>query len=201
MLYYLGDVEILKTIEVPKDYKLGNGELDFKKNMTAKEILSVKKAQGNFPDSVKIDSEMPLLDVLPRLLDSPQHQLVVIEEEEMMGIVDETSLLEGIGRMIAARDDCSVITVECAPEDYCASVISHAVEDSDAHLVDLLTAPTENGLMRVTLRVRHSDPSAAVRSLERYGFKVVEAHSSSDTIQSMEIATERLLSLQALMNV
>lgn len=169
--------------------------------MTAKDILSIRKPEeGKMPNS-KIDSDMPLLNIIPRLLDSKKRELTVVEEGEKIGIIDESSLLEGIGRMIAARDDCSVITIECAPEDYCASVLAHAIEDSDAHLVDLLSAPGENGHIRVTLRVRHSDPTAAVRSLERYDFHVIDAHSSGDTIQSMEIATERLLALQALMNV
>lgn len=110
-------------------------------------------------------------------------------------------MLEGIGRMIAPRDDCSVITVECAPEDFSASLMAHAVEDSDAHLVDLLSTPSDNGNLKVLLRVRHTDPAAAVRSLERYNFKVTDAHAASDSIMSVEIATERLLSLQALMNV
>lgn len=169
--------------------------------MTAKDILSIRKPEEGKMPNPKIDSDMPLLNIIPRLLDSKKRELTVVEEGEKIGIIDESSLLEGIGRMIAARDDCSVITIECAPEDYCASVLAHAIEDSDAHLVDLLSAPGENGHIRVTLRVRHSDPTAAVRSLERYDFHVIDAHSSGDTIQSMEIATERLLALQALMNV
>lgn len=169
--------------------------------MTAKDILAIKILDTDSIPDVKVDSDMPLFDIIPRLLDSNSHELAVMEEGELLGIINETSLLEGIGRMIAARDDCSVITVECDPRDYSASALAHAVEDSDAHLVDLLTAPGENGLITVTLRVRHSDPTAAVRSLERYDYHVVEAHSSGDDFQSMEIATERLLSLQALMNV
>ncbi|MCH5234123.1 MAG: hypothetical protein J1E16_02425 [Muribaculaceae bacterium] len=169
--------------------------------MTAKDILSIRKSENSPVSNSQVESEMPLLDVIPRLLDSKNRELTVVEDGEELGIIDQTSLLEGIGRMIAARDDCSVITVECAPEDYSASILAHAVEDSDAHLVDLFSVPGENGQVKVTLRVRHSDPTAAVRSLERYDFHVLEAHSSGDNIQSMEIATERLLSLQALMNV
>lgn len=169
--------------------------------MTAKDILSIQsRGEMNLP-ATKVDADMPLIDIIPRLLDSPQRALAVEEDGNIIGMIDEGSLLEGISRMIVPRDDCSVITIECDPQEYCASVLAHAVEDSDAHLVDLFTAPGENGHIIVTLRVRHSDPSAAVRSLERYDFHVVEAHSSSDNIQSMEIATERLLALQALMNV
>lgn len=155
----------------------------------------------SFPPLAKIEADLPVIEVIGRLLDTDSRQLEVVEDGETMGIIDQTSLLEGVGRMIAPRDDCSVITIECDPEDYCASQLAHAVEDSDAHLVDLFTSPGKNGRMIVTLRVRHSDPTAAVRSLERYNFNVVEARSSGVNMQSMEIATERLLSLQALMNV
>ena len=169
--------------------------------MTAKDILSIRKPEVEGVPHSQIDSDMPLIDVIPRLLESNIRELGVVEDGTEVGVIDQTSLLEGIGRMIAARDDCSVITVECRAEDYSASIISHAVEDSDAHLVDLFSVPAEEGKISVTLRVRHSDPTAAVRSLERYGFQVMEAHSAGDSMQSMEIATERLLSLQALMNV
>lgn len=169
--------------------------------MTAKDILSLRTLEGTQPAAEKIDAEMHLLDVLPRLLDTNSRELSVMDEGQHIGNIDQASLLEGLGRMIAARDDCSVITLECSPEDYSASVLAHAVEDSDAHLVDLFSVPGENGKVLVTLRVRHYDPTAAVRSLERYGFTVTDARSSGESVQSMEIATERLLSLQALMNV
>lgn len=169
--------------------------------MTAKDIISPLVQKAVETPLSKVDSDMPLLDIIPRLLDSQSHELAVVEDGRQLGIINETSLLEGIGRMIAPRDDCSVINVECQPSDYSASALAHAVEDSDAHLVDLFSAPGPEGQLSITLRVRHSDPTAAVRSLERYGYHVVEAHSSADDFQTMEIATERLLSLQALMNV
>ena len=169
--------------------------------MTAKDILSIKKIGDSVGADTRIDSDMPIIDIIPRILDSRNRELTVMENGEPIGIIDQSSLLEGLGRMIAPRDDCSVITVDCAAEDYSASLLAHAVEDSDAHLVDLFSSPGENGRVLITLRVRHSDPTAAMRSLERYDFHVIESHSSGDTIERMEIATERLLSLQALMNV
>ncbi|MCH5229777.1 MAG: hypothetical protein J1F12_07285 [Muribaculaceae bacterium] len=169
--------------------------------MTAKDIISISKLPGNVSSAEKVEWDMPVFNVLSRLLESKDRRLSVMEDGEEVGIIDRDSLLEGLGRLIAPRDDCSLITIECAPQDYSAGVIAHAVEDSDAHLVDLFSTPAENGKIRVTLRVSHSDPTAAVRSLERYDYEVVEAHSSGDSLQSMEIATERLLSLQALMNV
>lgn len=146
-----------------------------------------------------VPSDMPLVDVLPRLLDAPNHLLGVEEEGHCLGFIDQTSLLEGLGREIAPRDDASLITLECTPSDYSASRIAHAVEDSDAHLVDLWTVPAEKGMLKVNLRVRLNDPTSAVHNLERYGYEVIEASGAS--YQDAGLAFERLLGLQALLNV
>ena len=169
--------------------------------MTAKEIMTCRQVDKCLQPLKDIDAGMPVIEVLPRLLDSPGHLLSVTEYGEKIGIIDETSMLEGLGRMIAPRDDCSVITIECAPEDYSASMFAHAVEDTDAHLVDMNSMPSDNGMIRVTLRVRHTDPTSAIRSLERYNYHVIDSYTTGETLQELEIATERLLSLQTLMNV
>lgn len=171
------------------------------RSMTAREILSPGKTVAERKPARIIDADMPLIEVLPRLLDTPMREVGVNDGDVSLGVIDQTSMLEGLGKMIAARDDCSVVTVECRPEDYSASLLAHAVEDSDAHLVDMLTTPADDGNIRVTLRVRHSDPTAAVHNLERYDFHVVEAHGADGNSRDAEIAVERLLSLQTLLNV
>ncbi len=165
----------------------------------AKDVISrIQPLQESFA-GVTVSGEMPLVDVLPRLLDAPGRIVGVEEDGERVGVIDQTSLLEGLGRMIPARDDSSLVTLECAPADYSASRISHAVEDSDAHIVDLWSSPAENGKIRVTLRVRRSDPTPTVHNLERYGYDVVEA--SASDYQDAEVAWERLLALNTLLNV
>lgn len=172
-----------------------------RKKMTARDILSPGKTMAERKPSRSVDADMPVLEVLPRLLDTPVREIGVTDGMVPIGIIDQTSMLEGLGRLIAARDDCSTVTVECRPEDYSASLLSHAVEDSDSHLVDLLTTPGFDGTLRVTLRVRATDPSAAVHSLERHDFKVVDARGAEDQTRDSAIAIERLLSLQTLLNV
>ncbi len=81
--------------------------------MKAKEaispVLRPEKA-GRLP---QVGGETPLIEVLPRLLESPRHLLEVDEEGVAIGVIDQTSMLEAMGRMIAVRDDSSVVTVEC----------------------------------------------------------------------------------------
>lgn len=164
--------------------------------MTAKDAISTNVNQSPLR---AVESDMPLLEVLPRLLDAPGRLLGVTRGGDTLGVIDEVSLLEGLGRLIAPRDDSSVLLVECAPHDYSASALAHAVEDVDAHLVDLISHPTADGKLHVTLRVRTTDPTQAAMSLERYGYRVIEAPHAPDIDNA--ILAERLASLQTLLNV
>lgn len=173
----------------------------FKSIMTAKDILNPFADTAQSRPQKTVDAGMTLFEVLPLLLDTPRREVGVTDGDALLGVIDQTSMLEGLGRLIAPRDDSSVITVECAAHQYSASQLAHAVEDSDAHLVDLLTSPGRDGNITVTLRVRHSDPMAAVHSLERYGYHVVEARGSHGDPAGSAIALDRLLSLRTLLNV
>lgn len=166
--------------------------------MKAKEAISHIHQE---PDAQvhSVPADMPVIDVLPLLLDSPRHEVGVEEDGRLLGIIDGASLLESLGRLISARDDSSVITVECNAADYSASILAHAVEDNDVHLVDLLSHPAVDGKISIMLRIRCSDPTAVIHTLERHGYNVVEV-SAGNTANS-EIAAERLLGLQVLMNV
>lgn len=167
--------------------------------MKASEIISTELKAENLRPEQTVDSEMSMTDILPLLLDAPEHRLGVTSDGEYIGEIDEHSLLEGLSHLISSRDDTSTLVVEVSPSAYSASSIAHAVEDTDTHLVDLWSAPGRGDLIEVTLRVRCDDPSRVVASLERYGYEVKEI--SGKYYQDSEIALERLLSLQTLLNV
>lgn len=146
-----------------------------------------------------VSADSDVMNILPRLLDTEDHRLGVTDDEKMIGIIDEASMLAGLGRLISPRDDCSIIVLETSPSGYSASHIAHAVEDAEVHLVDLLTSPGKGDTLRVTLRVRTIDPSAVISNLERYGYEVVESEALQD--KNLEIAIERLLSLNTILGV
>lgn len=84
--------------------------------------------------------------------------------------------------------DESRLLVGCRRSDYSASLIARAVEDCDAHVLNLnvtaITSPTEANDLVVDLRVNHRNTLAISRSLSRYGYDVIEARSGdadSDT--------------------
>lgn len=167
--------------------------------MKARDAVSLQRAKELPSPKGTVDGGVHLLEVLPRLLDEPGRELGVTAEGAECGVIDQASLLEALGRMIVPRYDCSVIEVECPASDYSASHLARAVEDSDVHLVDMITTPLEGNRLRVTLRVRCEDPTATVHCLERYGYDVPEVygHENAGYTASME----RLMALQTLMNV
>ena len=76
-----------------------------------------------------------------------------------------------LGRLFPYTPDSSSLTVECPASDYSASSIARAVEDCNAHLLNL------NVTSVVDLRVNHRNADAVSRSLERYGFMVTSKDS------------------------
>lgn len=75
--------------------------------------------------------------------------------------------------------DASSLVIACGQQDYSASVIARAVEDCDAHLVNLnvLADRTPYGGVKVALRIDHRNASAVARSLQRFGYEVMEVES------------------------
>lgn len=84
-------------------------------------------------------------------------------------------------------EDWSVLIVTCSRSDYSASRIAHAVEDCDCHLLNLnVTAGCDGDSDRplIELRVSATNVTSVARSLERYGFEVLDMRSSSASLVS-----------------
>lgn len=74
----------------------------------------------------------------------------------------------------ATLPDTTDLLVSCSPADYSASAIARAVEDCDAHLLNLCVNPRRDdaGRLQISLTVNRLNGTAIARSLERYGFSV-----------------------------
>lgn len=111
-------------------------------------------------------------------------------------------------------EDSSRLLVGCRREDYSASRIAHAVEDCNAHLLNLnvtsfgdktdYSADAPEGAddakfpVVFDIRVSHRNAASISRSLERYGYTVLEA-SGDDTRD--EVTTDRIEGLMRYLEV
>lgn len=77
-------------------------------------------------------------------------------------------------RLFPPNEESCELSVACRREEYSASRIAHAIEDAEAHLLNLnvTSETTELGEVIADIRISHRDAGAATRSLERYGYRV-----------------------------
>ena len=87
----------------------------------------------------------------------------------------------------AGTEACELL-VACSPEDYSASRLARAVEDCDAHLVNmnLTGVRTLASELVIALRVALTNPNPVIRSLERYGFRIISSYAPVDFINEEE---------------
>ncbi len=108
--------------------------------------------------------------------------------------------------LFAPAAEASLLLVACRRADYSASRMARAVEDADAHLLNLnVTALPADDFMPdsvvVALRVGRRDATPVVRSLERYGYEVLDfasdspADADADSLDTARLNAAALLRL------
>ncbi|MCM1138194.1 MAG: hypothetical protein NC221_07100 [Duncaniella sp.] len=98
-----------------------------------------------------------------------------------------------MARLFPPVEESSTLLLTCRRGDYSASRIAHAVEDCDAHLLNLnVTSDTESldNRIAVEIRVSHRNPVSVARSLERYGYEVddVDVRAMDDDVIQARVA-------------
>ena len=167
--------------------------------MTAIDLITLRYDLQPHPGSPKVSIVSTLYEILPRMAESADCTVDVTRDGLTVGCIDAPAAIRALSETFTRSDEAAVLTVECAREDYSASLLAHAVEDVDAHLLNLSVMPAEGGRLNVSLRIGHRDPQAAIHSLERYGIHVTEAYAGSHA--SPPALDERLAALQVFLNV
>lgn len=115
-----------------------------------------------------------------------------------------------VDRFPALGDWC-MLTVGCRRADYSAALVARAVEDCNAHLVNLNVLsfgdayegtadgePVFDVVFEVRATVRNA--TSVARSLERYGFSVLDSQCSAEADSQPDTDRERLAALMRFLN-
>lgn len=139
--------------------------------------------------------------LLDALASSPRGSVAVVNPDgDCEGVITVGQMLAWMSRnMLPARADASWIVAECAPSQYSASRVAHAVEDADAHLLDLFTSRESDSTLRVFIRVALLDPTSAARSLERYGYEIIDYRAADGGF--VPASRQRLDQLSVFLNI
>lgn len=121
-------------------------------------------------------------------------------------------------RLFPYSEDASTLVVSCPKHEYCASQLCRAIEDCDAHVLNLNIIDTGTtgvsdgtGIPRldidyedtprtyIELRISHRNTDAAARSVARYGYTVEYTRDAVGTAKGD--IDGRLESLMRILNV
>lgn len=100
----------------------------------------------------------------------------------------DNKAFEELKRLLPDRHDTSRFTVVCRADDYSAGRIARAIEDCDAHVLNLnLTSDDAGeGLVAVDVRIDRNDASSIVRSLARYDYAVSGFENENMTVSESD---------------
>ncbi|MCH5346423.1 MAG: hypothetical protein J1E63_04900 [Muribaculaceae bacterium] len=105
-----------------------------------------------------------------------------------------------LNRLFPEIEDSTSITAAIGMANYSASAIARAVEDCNAHLLNLnvtadgaIPSGYDAGEVVVDLRVDMRHAMGVIRSLERYGYRVLAATSGGRTVDVADGATEDVI--------
>lgn len=103
--------------------------------------------------------------------------------------------------MFPTVEESVELSMECEAGEFSASRIARAIEDCDAHLLNMnvTSKKGDGGVMTVMLRAGMRNVALAISSLERYGYRVVEVYGSDSNGDST--LSERINDMLRRMNV
>ncbi len=98
--------------------------------------------------------------------------------------------------------EASRLIVACSPDDFSASVLARAIEDSDAHLINLNVTDRrlDDGRITVDLRTNRRNVHSAVRSLLRLCYEVFSTEGEEETL-APEVVRSRAAELLHIINI
>ncbi|MCM1004906.1 MAG: hypothetical protein NC402_01265 [Prevotella sp.] len=165
--------------------------------MNVSDILTYpREAKGFGKPGLPVSASMS--QVLAAMVNE-QSASVSVSDDLQTHTLTDWQMLQALGHMLPYNDECSEIEITCPANSYSASALTLAAEDADAPVLSLLAYPADAGMLNVYLRINRSDPSQAVRSLERHGFTVTNATGAE--YADAEMSRERWEELQHYLNI
>lgn len=116
-------------------------------------------------------------------------------------IVSKDFKTHQIDELYPMHEGSSHLLIGCRGADYAASRIVNAVEDCDATLLNLnvMLDPDNRYELLVDIRVNRVSGASIARSLERYGYDVIEFESDSEVDD--ELTRRRIEELLRYINI
>jgi acetoin utilization protein AcuB len=125
---------------------------------------------------------------------------VVCDDNEYLGIIVLSKLIENISKIINAHVSGGIIVVEVHVNDYSLSQIAQIVEGNDAKILSMYVVSQPDSMrLSITIKLNTSELTSIIRTFERYEYDIKATFEEKDTMK--EIIKERYNSLMSCLNI
>lgn len=119
------------------------------------------------------------------------HKLEIVpvlgRNEEYIGVITVTGLLESFGRLRANVEGFSILVLSCPSRDYQLSKIVSIAESNGANIISIdVASQGEGGQVEITLRLENIDLSRIEAGFFRQGYIVTGVYRSSEPNSDMQ---------------
>lgn len=125
---------------------------------------------------------------------------VVDKEENYLGLITQSDLLQTFAGLIAAHTEGGIIELELMPRDYSLAEIARIVEDADAKILSLyVSQPVDADKLCIAIKLNRIDVGPVLNAFDRYDYSVkatyVGDNAYDDTVKKNYDALMRYLNM------
>lgn len=100
---------------------------------------------------------------------------VVSSSGSFLGVVGLEDTIRAIADSTAVQDQGAILVLVVNYRDYSLAEISRLIEGENARVLSVAVGrePTDNSMLRVTLKINQTEVSHIAASLERFGYRII----------------------------
>ncbi|WP_366921833.1 CBS and ACT domain-containing protein [Metallumcola ferriviriculae] len=132
--------------------------------------MAVKDVMNKQPATV--DPDTPIEEAARIMRDEKKNELLVVTENQLLGIISQTDLFEALIRMFGFRRPGIRITLEVEDQVGVLANVTKIVKDAQINIISIANRQAEAGQIEVVLRLSTSDSAAITQKFEAAGYVI-----------------------------
>lgn len=114
-------------------------------------------------------------DILKVAGDNKMEMVGVVDSQHYVGVITVQDTISSFAQSAAIQMPGAILVLSMNFIDYSLTEISRLIEENNAKILSSIVKEdtVETGKILLTLKINQTDPSRAVATLERFGYKVI----------------------------
>lgn len=137
-----------------------------------------------------------LFDVTKTMVEHDLTTLPIADEDgAYVGLVKRHDIFNRFAKMLSTQESGAIVALEVDPRDYSLSKLVYTIEQNDVKILSIASeAPeSENGQIRVTLKLNVKDATRVRHMLEHYGYHVVATFSDDTRDEDLQLRVQEFM--------